>query len=232
MRLLKVAPAAAKGGDNGWRSVGFEHRLGQPPARTYMHKVHGSRGRIVVVEVGTLDAAQPVEALGIAGPDERSVVDLGEAGDTAVQSLRLGRIADSLAEAAQPQPAGPLDGRPQIDLVAAGPHRRAVYLGHTNHPARYAAAVATFWRYVKIQLMVFVFGIVGPIFLAIYFATQPDPSMKWAYWIGLFVTTADILIALVVTSATDPNKPPADTRLAIAVAKRLQSDSGSASSSD
>jgi hypothetical protein len=36
---------------------------------------------------------------------------------------------------------------------------------HTGHPARYAAAVATFWRYVKIQLMVFVCGIVGPIFL-------------------------------------------------------------------
>jgi hypothetical protein len=37
--------------------------------------------------------------------------------------------------------------------------------------------VATFWRYVRIQLIVFVFGIVGPIFLIIFFATQPDPSM-------------------------------------------------------
>jgi hypothetical protein len=86
--------------------------------------------------------------------------------------------------------------------------------------------VATFWRYVKIQLMVFVFGCVGPIFLAIFFATQPDPSMKWAYWAGLFITTADVLIALAVTNASDPNKAPADTRLAIAVAKRMQSHGG------
>jgi hypothetical protein len=79
--------------------------------------------------------------------------------------------------------------------------------------------VATFWRYVKIQLMMFVFGIVGPIFLIIYFATQPDPSMKWAYWAGLFVTAADVLIALALTNASDPKKTPA----ALAVAKRLQS---------
>jgi hypothetical protein len=83
--------------------------------------------------------------------------------------------------------------------------------------------VATFWRYVKIQLMMFVFGIVGPIFLIIYFATQPDPSMKWAYWAGLFVTAADVLIALALTNASDPKKTPTDTRVALAVAKRLQS---------
>jgi hypothetical protein len=91
--------------------------------------------------------------------------------------------------------------------------------------------VATFWRYVKIQLMVFVFGIVGPIFLAVYFATQPDPSMKWFYWIGLFITTADILIALALTNASDPAKTPADTRLAIAVGKRMQSRGGHTSES-
>jgi hypothetical protein len=92
--------------------------------------------------------------------------------------------------------------------------------------------VATFWRYVKIQLMVFVFGIVGPIFLTIYFATQPDPSTKWAYWAGLFITTADILIALALTGASDPNKAPADTRLAIALANRMHGgDTGDSSSS-
>jgi hypothetical protein len=83
--------------------------------------------------------------------------------------------------------------------------------------------VATFWRYVRIQLMMFVFGIVGPIFLVLYFATQPDPSMKWAYWAGLFVTAADVLIALALTNASDPNKTPANGRVASAVAKRLQS---------
>jgi hypothetical protein len=92
--------------------------------------------------------------------------------------------------------------------------------------------VATFWRYVKIQLGVFVCGIVGPIFLAIYFGTQPDPSMRWAYWAGLFITTADVLIALALTNASDPNKPPANSRLAKAVANRRQcSDSDQSSSS-
>jgi hypothetical protein len=83
--------------------------------------------------------------------------------------------------------------------------------------------VATFWRYVRIQLMMFVFGIVGPIFLVLFFATQPDPSTKWAYWAGLFVTAADVLIALALTNASDPKKTPANGRVASAVAKRLQS---------
>ena len=88
--------------------------------------------------------------------------------------------------------------------------------------------MSTFWRYVRIQVMVFVFGCVGPIFLAIYFATQPDPTMKWAYWAGLFITAADVLIALGLTSASDPEKAPADVRVALAVAKRMQSGRSSA----
>jgi hypothetical protein len=91
--------------------------------------------------------------------------------------------------------------------------------------------VATFWRYVRIQLIVFAFGIVGPIFLILFFATQPDPSMKWAYWAGLFITAVDVLIALAVTAASDPNKAPADVCVARAVAKRRQSSSGDQSSS-
>jgi hypothetical protein len=55
--------------------------------------------------------------------------------------------------------------------------------------------------------------------------------MKWAYWAGLFITTADVLIALSLTNATDPNKPPADTRLARAVAKRGHSSDSDQSSS-
>jgi hypothetical protein len=101
----------------------------------------------------------------------------------------------------------------------------------SSAPARYAAAVATLWRYVKIQAAVFVCGIVGPIFLAIYFGTQPEPSMKWAYWAGLFITTADVLIALALTNASDPKKQPADTRLALAVAKRRRSSDSDQSSS-
>jgi hypothetical protein len=87
--------------------------------------------------------------------------------------------------------------------------------------------MSTFWRYVKIQAMMFVFGCVGPIFLTIYFATQPEPSMKWAYWAGLFITAADVLIALSLTSASDPARAPADVRVATAVAKRMQSGRGS-----
>ncbi|WP_101950054.1 hypothetical protein [Mycobacterium sp. 3519A] len=86
--------------------------------------------------------------------------------------------------------------------------------------------MATFWRYVKIQLMMFVFGIVGPIFLIIFFATQPDPTMKWAYWAGLFITAADVLIAIALTKASDPDKTPADLRLALKVAQRLQGGNG------
>lgn len=80
----------------------------------------------------------------------------------------------------------------------------------------------TFWRYVRFQLMMFTFGIVGPIFLILFFATRPDPTMKWAYWIGLFVTTADILIALALTDASRTDDPPADTRIALAFARFRQ----------
>jgi hypothetical protein len=66
--------------------------------------------------------------------------------------------------------------------------------------------VETFWRYVRVQLFVFVCGIVGPIFLAVYFASQPEPTLKWMYWVGLVITTADVLIALAVTSGYRPAK--------------------------
>jgi hypothetical protein len=61
--------------------------------------------------------------------------------------------------------------------------------------------MSTFKRYVVIQAMTFVFGIVGPIFLIGYFAAQPDPALKWMYWWGLFITAADVLIALGLTSS-------------------------------
>ncbi len=59
----------------------------------------------------------------------------------------------------------------------------------------------TFKRYVAFQGMMFVFGIVGPIFLIVYFAAQPDPTLKWMYWFGLFITAADVLIALALASS-------------------------------
>jgi hypothetical protein len=59
--------------------------------------------------------------------------------------------------------------------------------------------MSTLWLYLRIQLMIFVFGIVGPIFLFTYFAIQPEPDTRWMYWWGLFITAADVLIALSLT---------------------------------
>jgi hypothetical protein len=61
--------------------------------------------------------------------------------------------------------------------------------------------VSTFWRYVRIQAFVLLCGIVGPIFLAIYFAAGPDPMLKWMFWAGLGITALDVLIALGITAA-------------------------------
>ena len=59
--------------------------------------------------------------------------------------------------------------------------------------------MSTLWVYVRMQLMMFVFGIVGPIFFVVYFAAQPDPTLRWMYWWGLFITAGDILLALWLT---------------------------------
>ncbi|SEH45861.1 hypothetical protein SAMN04489835_0025 [Mycolicibacterium rutilum] len=59
--------------------------------------------------------------------------------------------------------------------------------------------MSTFWRYVKIQAFVLLCGIVGPIFLVIYFATGADPLLQWMFWTGLLITVADVLIALAIT---------------------------------
>lgn len=61
--------------------------------------------------------------------------------------------------------------------------------------------MSTLRVYLKLQLMMFVFGIVGPIFLIGYFASQPDPELRWMYWWGLFITAGDILIALWLTDS-------------------------------
>jgi phosphoglycerol transferase MdoB-like AlkP superfamily enzyme len=65
--------------------------------------------------------------------------------------------------------------------------------------------LSTFWRYLRVQAFVFLCGIVGPIFLVVYFAAQPDPALKWMYWAGLLITAIDVLIALALTSAA--NRP-------------------------
>lgn len=50
-------------------------------------------------------------------------------------------------------------------------------------------------RYLKAQAMVLLCGgLVGPIFLAVFFAT--GQLMRWMFWVGLLVTAADVLVAL------------------------------------
>jgi len=61
--------------------------------------------------------------------------------------------------------------------------------------------MSTLWVYLRIQLMTAVSGIVGPIFLFIYFAVQPDPTVRWMYWWGLLITVGDVLVALALTDA-------------------------------
>ena len=60
----------------------------------------------------------------------------------------------------------------------------------------------TFIAYLKIQAFVFLCGIVGPIFLIVYFSIQPEQDSKWLYWTGLFITAADVLIALAITDSS------------------------------
>jgi hypothetical protein len=52
-------------------------------------------------------------------------------------------------------------------------------------------------RYLKAQVMVLLCGgLVGPIFLAVYFYTGQSDLMKWMFWTGLLVTAIDVLVAL------------------------------------
>jgi hypothetical protein len=52
-------------------------------------------------------------------------------------------------------------------------------------------------RYIKSQIWVLVCGgLVGPIFLGVYFATGQSGLLKWMFWVGLLITAADVLIAL------------------------------------
>lgn len=62
--------------------------------------------------------------------------------------------------------------------------------------------MSTLRLYLRFQGMMFMFGgLVGPIFLVVYFAAQPEPSLRWMYWWGLFITAAAILIALELTDS-------------------------------
>ncbi|KAA0110295.1 SHOCT domain-containing protein [Mycolicibacterium sp. P1-5] len=58
-------------------------------------------------------------------------------------------------------------------------------------------------RYLKAQLTVLLFGgLVGPIFLIVYFALGPfaRPYIGWMFWVGLLITAGDVLAALWLTN--------------------------------
>jgi hypothetical protein len=56
------------------------------------------------------------------------------------------------------------------------------------------------WRYIKAQLWVLLCGgLVGPIFMAVYFAVGPMVG-RWMFWVGLLICAADVLIALALAS--------------------------------
>ena len=56
-------------------------------------------------------------------------------------------------------------------------------------------------RYLKAQLTVLLFGgLVGPIFLVIYFAIGQQSLLQWMFYVGLLITVADVLIALWLTN--------------------------------
>src|SRR4051812_33463888 len=52
-------------------------------------------------------------------------------------------------------------------------------------------------RYLKSQMMVLLCGgLVGPIFLVVYFSFGELSMLKWMFYVGLLITAADVLIAL------------------------------------
>jgi hypothetical protein len=168
-----------------------------------MNEIDG--GARIVVEQRSLDAAEPEETVGVASPHERSVGHVGEPRDAAVETI----VGACVAEADDPLRKRATNRRSRIDVVAAGPHRCAVDLGHSRYSA---PDMETFKRYLLIQAMMFVFGIVGPIFLIMFFASPRDPELRWAYWAGLFITAADILIALALTAGSaDKKKTPSSS---------------------
>lgn len=58
-----------------------------------------------------------------------------------------------------------------------------------------------FARYIKMQLLVLLCGgLVGPIFLIVYFALGLGNLMSWMLYVGLAITVADVVAALALTN--------------------------------
>lgn len=59
------------------------------------------------------------------------------------------------------------------------------------------------WRYLKVQAYVLFCGMVGPVFLVMYFASDRDPFMQWFFWSGIVVTGACVVTAVAITAARE-----------------------------
>ncbi|GAB7143254.1 SHOCT domain-containing protein [Mycobacterium riyadhense] len=56
-------------------------------------------------------------------------------------------------------------------------------------------------RYIKMQLLVLLCGgLVGPIFLIVYFTLGLGSLVSWMFYVGLIITVADVLVALALTN--------------------------------
>lgn len=69
--------------------------------------------------------------------------------------------------------------------------------------------VDLFWRYVRIQLFVLLCGIVGPIFIVMYFVTANlfiAGGIPWLLWAGIAITVLDVVIAVGLTFAGAQNR--------------------------
>jgi len=55
------------------------------------------------------------------------------------------------------------------------------------------------WRYLRVQASVLMYGMIGPFFLFLYFASDRDEFMRWFLWSGLVITAVCVLTAVVMT---------------------------------
>lgn len=57
------------------------------------------------------------------------------------------------------------------------------------------------WRYLKVQARMLFYGMIGPVFVVMYFLSDRDPFMNWFLWSGLLVTALTVLLAVAFTAA-------------------------------
>jgi hypothetical protein len=55
------------------------------------------------------------------------------------------------------------------------------------------------WRYLKTQASMLMYGMIGPLFLVLYFASDRDEFMRWFLWSGLAITAICVLAAVAFT---------------------------------